>query len=454
MAIFNNVPIELVRHIWSFLAFDPAGKRHLCRALVPLVRHHNLGWTCIMSKERLSNFASLVERSDPLSRWFNAVKSVGESVRNLELYHIMSVLAVDPVAIRKALIPVNFILRRCPEVESLTVHGQSAMPVLLSAPAFPSLNLPKLKKLSLYDVAARTGSLLLRGHFAHLRRFPALRDLVIDLDWDEGDAFDSLQTAPPRTHGLSPVTSLSLYAGESLVAPSAALFIADFAQLTRLEISLRAGVDLGPFLQACPVTLTVLTIHYCDELLEEGDALVPLHVETDLARFVHLTDLKLGADIYSPTCELFRILSSHLPRLRTLTLERRTRLVANKLLNYVLARGGPARQLDKVVLDSIDAHMRPLPSERPDYPGVEDGTFNFRYEWTRPKWTRRFGLADARALIAAAERVGVELEGETVRAVEYDEVRAREEAYLQMRRDDILYSLRGLFGEGDGEGEV
>ncbi|GAA5855597.1 hypothetical protein JCM9279_002996 [Rhodotorula babjevae] len=454
MATFDDLPVELAQYIWSFLKDDPAGKRHVCAALVPLVRDHNFRCTCISSKKRLSSFASLVEQSDPLSRWSNCVKSVGDNVRNFELCHNMFTLAESPTAVKKALTRVNLILRRCGEVESLAIRGNGAMPVLLSAQASSSLDLPKLKKLSLYEIAVRPISHLPRGHFAHLRRFPALRDLVIELDSNWGDAFDSLQTARPQTRGLSPVTNLSLYAGESLAMPGAVLFITDFAQLTHLEISLRAGVDLGTFLQACPVTLTVLTIHYCRELLEEGDALAPLHVEADLARLVQLTDLTLGADIYSPTCELFRILSSHLPRLRTLTLEPRTRLVANELLNYVLARGGSSGSLVHLILDSIGAITYPLPSQEPGDPDVASGMLDLDLFWIPPAWTRSFTLADARALVAAAARAGVKLEGETVRAVEYDAVRAREEKYLLGRRDEVLEAVRVLFGEGDDDGAL
>ncbi|GAA5894424.1 hypothetical protein JCM8208_006232 [Rhodotorula glutinis] len=451
MATFNDLPIELVEHIWSFLADDLAGKRHLCTAVVPLVRRHNFGSTRIYSKRRLHSFAGLVERSDPLSRWFVGVKSVAEYVRDVELDHTVAThRTADPVAIKNALASINVILCRCREVERIFSHGQLVMRVLLSSQALPAFNLLMLKEILFFEVDTDPGAPLSQGHFVHLRRFPALRELLIDFVWDDGSAFETAQ-APHRHHvGPSPVTKLSLYAGESLTTPGAALFIADFAQLTYLDLNLRGGIDLGPFLQACPLTLTVLKIHYCDELLQDDEQEVdPLHVEADLARFVHLTDLTLGASMFSPTCELFPILSSHLPRLRTLTLEPGTRLVANKVLHYVLARGGPARRLDKLVLDSVSVHLHPLPSQSPDRPDVVDGTFRFRHRWMLPNWTRRFGLADAHKLLATAKRVGVQVEGTILRAVEYDEVREREEAYLQTRRDEVLYSLRALFGEGD-----
>ncbi|GAA5844054.1 hypothetical protein JCM9279_003717 [Rhodotorula babjevae] len=447
MATFNNLPIELVHHIWSFLAFDQAGKRHLCQALVPVVRRHKFTRTRIETMKRLQQFSALVERRDPFLLWPACMPSVGTCVRWLTLPRVEIYDGCDQDASRKALVSVRRILRYCSEVERLVCGNVGPMRVLLSLQAAPFLHLAKLQELSLSSVEAESGTPLSQGHFVRLRRFPALRVLSLSLEWDgdESEAFGTVRTSRPSATGLSPVTDLSLQGGESLGTPGAALFIADFAQLTRLELAVRDHVDLGAFLQACPVTITDLTIHLADEL--EGDEIEPLHVEADLARFVHLTDLTLGAHMYSPACELFPTLSSYLPCLRTLSLETGTQLVADKLLNFVLARGGPCRRLETVILDSIDAHWFPLPSEHPEYPGVENGIFDFRREWLRPKWTRRFGLADARELIAAAKRVGVELAGETVRAVEYDEVRAREEAYLQTRRDDILYSLRDLFEE-------
>ncbi|GAA5947220.1 hypothetical protein JCM3775_007599 [Rhodotorula graminis] len=455
MASFNDLPIELVRRIWSFLEHDPAGKRHLCTAVVPDVRRHNFVFTRISSAERLHTFASLVRRPGPLSRWFVGVKSVAESVRDLELFRIeVKSRAKDLVATKQILKSLASIMRRCREVQSLLCHGQGAMPVLLSSLPAPPLDYPKLKEISLYEISAQPGMFLSYGHFARLRQIPALRDLVIDFERDDGEAFGTLQTSRPPATGPSPVTDLSLCAGESLATPAAALFIADFAQLNRLEITLRDGVNLGPLLQACPVALKVLTIHYCEELLEDEDEVEQLNVAPDLARFVHLEELTLGKGTFSPTCELFAILSSHNPRVRILTLESGTKLVADKVLNFVLARGGPSRQLEEVVLDSVYFYSYPRPSEWPDLPDVVDGTFRFERRWILPKWTRRFGLGDARAVIAAAERVGVRLEGTLAEAVEYDTVRASEEAYLQTRRDEILYSLRGLFGEGEGEGEV
>ena len=419
---------------------------------MPVVRRHKFETTRIHSHGLLQQFVALVERRDPFSSWFTGVNSVGACVRSLTLPRVDICEECDHDVSRKALVSIRRILRYCSEVEVLTCANLGPMRVLLSQHAAPFLHLYKLKELFLSEVEAELRTPLSLGHFVRLRRFPCLRNLSLDLEWDgnETEAFGTLDTSRPRATGLSPVVDLALWAGESLATPGAALFVADFAQLTRLEINLRGGVDLGPFLQACPVTLTVLTIHYCEELLDDV-GLEPVNVEADLARFVHLTELTLGSGMFSPTCELFPILSSHLPRLRTVTLEPGTHLVAAKLLPYVHARGGPSHQLDKLVLDSIELNTDPLPSEHPYRPDVKNGTFNFRNEWQLPKWTASFGGADARALISAAARVGVDLVGETVRAAEYDEVRAREEAYLQTRRDEILYSLRSLFGEGEGE---
>ena len=410
---------------------------------MPDVRRHAVGRTRLESQEDLDAFASLVEAIDSLSLRHVGVEPLADYVRHLELPYVSGVHGrVDDPEDLEDMEPVATILRECQAVKTLECKGMAALCVLLHARQ--TWFLPELEALVVREFQAGLSMGRSTIFMAHLRRFPFLRRLFLQVRQRDRHAFSALVPSTASTAVSSPITSLCLQAGESLGMQSAADFIADFARLTQLEITVTARVDLGRFLQACPVTLTALTIHLVDDR-------EPIHVEADLGRFVHLSTLKLGACTYAPSCELFDVLCAHLPRLREVTLKRGTRLVADKVLNFVLARGGSSGSLEHLVLDSIVAVTDPSPSQNTDHPDVASGMLDLSSWWGPPAWTPSFTLADARALIAAAEHAGVQLEGSTVRAVEYDAVLAREERYLLGRRDEVLEAVRGLFGEGDGE---
>lgn len=443
---FDDLPPELKAHIWSFLAYDPARKRHLCRATVPFVRRHKFQRIFIKSTPELQSFARLVEARDAFLVSQVDETSVGDHVRWLEVPHFAVSLTNEDKA-KRALAPLRCIFRYCHELVSLVCLGSSAMRVLLSLQGASLPRLLKLEYLAFTELDAERDSPLARGHAVRLRRFPALRSLDIEVDWEDDDAFGTPDVSPPHVTGQLPITSLTLTAGESLSTPGAARFLADFGLLTELDLTVRGAIDIGSLLQACSTTLMHLSLQMPEDW--DDDDTTPLNIDADLARFTHLTHLTLGARTYAPSCEVFPILAAHLPHLSSVILESDTPLVASKILRFVLLRGGPSRSLDKLVIDSVSGWTPILPSEHPDRPDVVDGTFSFARTWSLPRWTRAFTLADARELVDVAKRVGVEVKGGLVDALEIEDLRVREEAYLQERRDEVLLSLRGLFGEAD-----
>ncbi|BGP39150.1 hypothetical protein JCM10449v2_003088 [Rhodotorula kratochvilovae] len=430
MARFDDLPPELVGVMWSFLGRNHAARRHVCKVTVPYVRLSSFGETRIFGRGRLLAFDRLLGGPDPpvfsaLSRSILDDTHLGHYVTDLSLSTIAYSEVRDKTNETAAALR---ILVRCEKLQSLGVDHSGAL------------------HLHLCDLDGEHVPLFDMKCFVHLRRFPSLRTVHICINWDRGEETEVV-ARPRKVPEILQVKSLHLFAGETLSTSGAANFIAHFPRLETLELTVRGAVDVGPFLQACPTSIKDLIVQLPDDGDDEDPA--PLNIDADLARFVNLTHLTLGRCTYAPSCEVFPILATHLPHLSSLTLLHDTPLVAAKLLPFVRSRGGPSGALKCLVIDSFFGHAYPRPSSEPDRADVRDGTFSFPGNWTLPRWTRAFTHADARELLALAKKVGVELTGSIFEAIEVEELRVREEAYVQERRDEVLYSLRGLFGEDE-----
>ncbi|GAA6054154.1 hypothetical protein JCM3770_003222 [Rhodotorula araucariae] len=436
MARFDDLPPELVGAIWSFLGTDTARRRHLCKTAVPYVRCANLGRTYIHSPEQLFAFDRLLK---PLANAPLDAQHLGHYVEELFCPEIeYSRHKPSEIAATRR------ILERCDKITSLCGNNSGLLRVLLPAKR-GTLRFPYLERLLIDDLDGTFSPLFDMERFAHLRRFPSLRAVALHVSWEWDEDLESV-ARPLKVPDILHVESLALTAADVLSAPGTANFVAHFARLKCLVLTVRGAVELGSFLQACPTSIRDLTVQLPEDW--DDDDPVPLNIDADLARFVNLTHLTLGALTYAPTCELFPILAAHLTHLSTLTLLDNTPLVANKLLPFVRARGGPLHSLQRVVIQSFWVHAHPVPSAVPERTDVRDGTFSFSRLWTLARWTRAFTYAHARELLVLAKIAGVKVEGMILEAVAVEELRVREEAYLQERRDDVLYSLRGLFGDG------
>ncbi|BGP31244.1 hypothetical protein JCM10296v2_003008 [Rhodotorula toruloides] len=451
-----SLPPELHEHIFSFLALDKAGKRHICRAFLPFTRRNLLGTVNLISSRSIGRFHHLLSppKAKNAARLANTTKGdkdLGLMVKN---FYSRGVGYVErphdddeghTIAVRKIL----SLVREC---EVIQLEGSGLVRVLLPS-KHGSLSFPKLHTLRLLELDADHDKLFNMSRLSRLNRFRSLRQLEMQIDFDWEDDVDL--SKPSKARPLSHITNLSLVAGRSLGTPAARNFIEHFPHLQRLDLHLQDLADLGLFLQACPTEhlthLKVSFVHRFD--IHEEDSFVP--VDADLARFTNLQHLALGYDIFSRLCELFPILAAHVHHLRSIEFSEECDLVASKLIAYVAAKGGGAsRALERVKVDAFYARADPIPSEVPNNPDVRAGTFKFSERWHLPAWTDDFTLADAKELVAVGQKVGVKIEGRLLQAIEVESLREREEVYLQERREEVLYSLRALFEVEDEDGSL
>ncbi|GJN89677.1 hypothetical protein Rhopal_002664-T1 [Rhodotorula paludigena] len=463
---FSSLPPELLGQIWSHLEHDSAGKRHVCRSLVPFVRRNAFRAVQLTSWRLIRRFDAVLHPVTP--KGIRRLRRTTKDDRPLhELVHELSIWPIEFVADYcehdDETQAARRILASCSRVRELTLSGSGLIRVLLPSHR-GQIRLPLLEKLTLDELDGEYVSLWDAACFSRLCRFPALRTLevLIEWEWDEEDS-DYLAT-PKRAGRVSQIEHLSLYAGDSLATPAAANFISRFTQLRSLCLTLRGLADLGSFLQACPTTLERLSIAIDDDWNDNiDDPDEHLQLDADLARFSRLTHLSLGERTFSPSSELLPILAAHVPALEELAFGPGTHsLVAAKLAAYLAPPPGtpralrrPPGALRRVVLDSFDARVGIVPSEQGlemELDGVAVESFRIRDHWALAPWTLAFSLADARELVRVADAVGVALEGTLREAIQVEDLREREEKYLQERRDDVLLVLRSLFGD-DEDGE-
>ncbi|GAA5897145.1 hypothetical protein JCM6882_001803 [Rhodosporidiobolus microsporus] len=453
-----DLPPELVAQIFAFVGPDDlAAKRPICRALLPLTRRALFRKVSLRTTSRLGRFHRLLHptnarQSRGLRRTVKDDRPLGLNVREMHLpmvdYDSDDENDHDDLKDCKS---VRRILASTFEVEMLTLEGSALLKLALPSKR-SAFRFPNLRTLRVLDLDSNHSLLYDMNRFGRLRFWHALRTVEVALDPDLEDADD---VAPPRrARALTHIKHLSLTAGVSLSTASAANFVSHFTALRSLTLTLVDLTELSLALEAAPTTLTSLTIVFdigVDwELGEDGIVLDPL-----IARFVNLTSLHLGERTFSSA--LFRVLSESLPRLSTLHLEcgEHVDLAASSLLEYLRAgglshlqtRGRSRGPLTQLTLDAFLTCIDLIPSEHPDRANVADGTFRIDAWWILPNWTISFSLEDAREVVRVAGETGVRLEGTLLEAIEAEELKVREEKYLQDRADDILLSLADLFSQ-------
>ncbi|KAJ8294578.1 hypothetical protein BJY59DRAFT_326675 [Rhodotorula toruloides] len=452
-----SLPPELHEHIFSFLALDKAGKRHICRAFLPFTRRNLFRTVNLAPGRAIDRFHHLLSPPKPKNalRLANSTKddkALGLMVRTLKCTQQLEYVECpqdDDSGRTVAMREILSLVRNCTE---MTLSGSGLLRVLLPSKR-GGVFLPHLTTLRLVELDSEFDDLFNMSRLSRLNRFRSLHRLELHIESDWEDEVDIAK--PVKARPLRYITSLHLDAGPSLNSPAARNFISHLPNLERLRLELEDLVDLGSFLQACPTEhLTELQVYFVDWFDIDGDdSFSP--IDADLARFANLQHLALGRDTLSRSCELFPILAAHLHNLRALELGEDCELVAAKLIAYVAARGGgvsPA--LERVKVDAFDARASPIPSEMPHKPEVRAGTFKISEWWHLPTWTNDFTLADAKELVAVGQKVGVKIEGRLLQAIEVEALREREEEYLQERREEVLYSLRALFEVEDEDGSL
>ncbi|GEM08382.1 hypothetical protein Rt10032_c05g2399 [Rhodotorula toruloides] len=407
-----SLPPELHDHIFAFLSLDKAGRRHICRAFLPFTRRNLFRTVNLSSARSISRlhhllFPATLKSAARLARSTKDDKDLGLMVETLRCTRIDYVECPhdDEAEVTVATRKILSLVQACTE---MTLSGSGLLRVLLPSKR-GVVSLPHLKTVRLVELDSEFDDLFSMSRLSRLNRFRSLRhlEMQIDLDWED-------------------------------------------------EVDIAKPVKARPLLTSpCPTErLTELNVSFVDWFeIDDEDSFLP--IDAYLARFTNLQHLILGHDTFSSSCELFPILSAHLHALRSLELIEECDLVASKLIEYVAAKGGgTSRALERVKVDAFYARADLIPSNVPNNPEVRAGTFKISDRWHLPAWTNKFTLADAKELLAVGQKVGVKIEGRLLQAIEVEALREREEKYLEDRREEVLYSLRALFGVEDEDGSL
>jgi hypothetical protein len=341
---------------------------------------------------------------------------------------------------------VRTVLLATSKIQTLTLAGSAALKALLSV-KMAAVRLSELENLIIEDLDAQVIPLYDMRQLGALRTFPKLETLSISIDqgWEERTSNLTPRCMPP----FPQIKSLELTAGLSLSTSNASNFLSHFNRLTSLDITLNDLAEISLLLSALPPTLLSLSLEFDLDLeWSPNESGIVVNQHLDSPRFSKLKRLALGKKTYSAA--LFAVLVSSLPQLKSLSLDIDDfNLDASLLLRYLAARGGPRKALKDVNLDGPYICADLIPSEHPDRPSVENGTFLISEWWVLPRWTDEFSFEQAKAVVEKAKEVGIKLTGVLGEAIEVEEMRRREERYLRDRADDIYLALADLFAEAE-----
>ncbi|GAA6016128.1 hypothetical protein JCM10207_004453 [Rhodosporidiobolus poonsookiae] len=441
---------ELLISVFQYLEHDKAGKRAICRALLFLTRPNLLRRVRIHSPGRLHDFVRTfpppskhtgkpeTRSSKPSKPTQKRRNSLGQLVKELDLPDVdfdEGEELDDCRALRK-------VLTMARGTEILRLEGTGALRVMLTS--FRSYrSLQHLHTLELADFDAIHVRLYDIAHFGRLRLFPKLTRLVLDVHYDADETDPALVK---RVQPVPNITHLVLSAGMSLSDASASNFISHFTRLTHLELTLTDLCELSLLLQAVSPTLVSFSIEFGDYIdwLDDNARIV---IDSHLARLTNLEELSLGERTFSS--HIFTALSS-LRALRTITLSvpDDLDLDAADLLRYLRES---QRKLRRFTLNGFYSQIHLIPSEHPDDPVIAKGIYNFEDLWHLPQWTPSFTLEHAKEVVRVADSMGVELDGWLGEAVVVEELRRREERYLEDRRDEVVYDIAWLFEQSEEE---
>ncbi|GAA6016079.1 hypothetical protein JCM10207_004435 [Rhodosporidiobolus poonsookiae] len=403
-----DLPPELLTRIFEHVEDDDAGKRPICRALLPLTRANLFRRVRIRSPARLHDFvrtfpppSKLIGKPEtrsltPLNSPQKRGGTLGRLVKHLDLPDV----DFDEHEETNNCRALRKVLTMAKGTETLRLEGTGALRVMLTS--FRSYrSLQHLHTLELADFDAVHILLYDLTHFGRLLLFPKLTCLVMDVHY-EADETDS--AVVKRVQPVPNIAHLVLTAGMSLSDASASNFISHFTRLTHFDLILTDLCELSLLLQAVSPTLISLSIEFGDYIdwLEDDPGIIDLELDT---------------------ADLLRYLRNCQPVLRHFTLY------------------------------GFYAYARYIPSEHPDDPAVASGTYSIERKWSLHEWTPSFTFVDAKEVVRFADSMGVGLEGGLRRAVKVEELRQREEKYLEDRRDEVAYDIAWLFELEDSESQ-
>ncbi|GAA6016076.1 hypothetical protein JCM10207_004434 [Rhodosporidiobolus poonsookiae] len=422
-----DLPPELLLLVFEHLQHNKAGKRAICRALLPFTRANLLRRVAILSSARLRNFV------EAFPAWKRANKPApepsnlpqiwkGNLARLVKELDLPDIDFSDDKELRDCQVT-RKILAAAKGTEVLRLEGTGALRVLLMTfQRYPPLQ--HLHTLELADFDALHIPLYDMAHLGVLRLFPSLKHLDMDVHYEADEA----DPAPvKRVQPVPNIMHLSLSAGLSLSSASASNFISHFTRLTHLTLTLTDLCQLSLFLEAVSRTLVALTVEFHVDIAWQ-DAEPGIVLDRYLARFNNLEKLSLDERTFSP--RIFTALSG-LSALRTLYLAPASNL-----------------EFDAAIL------IRYLRGQNPDDPDVANATYDIEDQWDLPAWTPSFTFDDAKEIVRLADSMALDMNEELREAVEVEELRRREERYLEERREEVLYDIAGLFELGSGADEA
>ncbi|GAA5893061.1 uncharacterized protein JCM6883_007555 [Sporobolomyces salmoneus] len=190
--------------------------------------------------------------------------------------------------------------------------------------------------------------------------------------------------------------------------------------LSRLQlVAFTHSVHLGRLLQNVghPLLLTRLSLFSFDQATTNS-SLAPGY----LSRFPNLTHLALGGTALLTSPEFYDSLS-HLP-LESLNFGLHSDVRAQVLID-VVSDESKLTSLKRLVLDNFD-------SEAPSEEEEEDANL---YEWELPDWTPECSAEKVKELMELAEKLGIEIEGSTIRGLQILESEAYQAA-LEREEDE------------------
>ena len=467
-----SLPPELHYEIFEHLQNRKAGKRPICRAFWPMTRRNLFRSVRLSTPERLQRFANLIQ---PMHRTYSDPSLLQEVSRTARLIKVLAISVRPPksrvrtsavsdasdnaeVSVTPHVAPntddlsasshVRAILSQATHVRRLTMSGPRALEFLVPAKSGWLHGLEQLE-LKIRGGQAQHWNAECLSRLRHFRR---LKELYLDLS-KLGESALPPTASSTTLRPVPQIHQLHLHLRTCTIHAEIATCMTLFSGIKKLVVDLnivegadnvdaREVIDLGDLLQAVPAShLSNLTIS-CPDVddidPEDAEAVPGLTIEADLGRFNCLTRLSLCYNTFHRAGDLFDLLAMHVPRLQYLALGRYAYVRAAKLLSFIRQKGGPGRALKELECDIFDGSFewRRVPTANPEDPRVVDGTFDLDEMWELPGWQSDFTFAQAREVFTAGHEVGVRITGDLLWAIYVETRRAREQAFLDERRDE------------------
>ncbi|GAA5914747.1 hypothetical protein JCM6882_002731 [Rhodosporidiobolus microsporus] len=344
-----DLPPELVGHVYSYLEDDFYSKRPACRALLPYTRRNRFRVVNLSKSTPILSFLdffgcglSCLEWKEPTEP-SPLVQDLALLVKELYVGAIRGVFDADETA-RRIARAVSF-MRNITKAE---VGDQAVLSEVLRLGKRGGFG--RLEELKVDIESVVTADLFDSDHLGTLSSFPALERLTLDLE------FLMVQPMSSSTHDYPSVPHLTTLHikqwGPFANSEPVHIFVSRLLNLQSFSLELTTDSNPSRLLECLPSTLRSLCVAYYPEL---DSAELATNVDAVIPRFTTLHSLTLGVALFSQSSAFYDLLQTHLPSLRTFEITNYELFEVNtaNLIPFVRARGGPAGQLKRVVIDTV-----------------------------------------------------------------------------------------------------